>query len=66
MMTSDDERYPGGRMTGYVIWIRRRWQAWAEARGHVMPGSPYWNLVLTRDDHAEFDDWLLNQREDAA
>lgn len=54
MIERDHERWPGGPMTGYILWIRERWAEWATAnkrdRNH-----------LTDEDHAAFDAWLADQ-----
>ena len=50
MLAFDAERYPGGRMAGYITWIDERWRDYARAKG------------LSRDlaslDQAAFDAWL--------
>lgn len=51
MLARDDERYPGGVMTGFVLWIGEQWHAWKKAAGHQ-------GKVTTEADHANFDQWL--------
>lgn len=50
----DRERFPGGRMAGYLVWLGKQYRAYTAAGLHA--GS-----VWTDRDHAEFDDWLLAQ-----
>lgn len=52
MLALDAERYPGGKMAGFIVWIGERWRAWASAVGRR-------NLEMLSDaDHAAFDEWL--------
>lgn len=50
----DDECWPGGRMTGFVLWIAAAWRAFwmalTEARG--------WSVTRANGD---FDRWLAGQ-----
>lgn len=36
----DEEAWPGGRMTGYILWISAKWREWCDLvklpRGHYM------------------------------
>lgn len=48
----DDSRWPGGRMTGFILWICERWRAWGTAAYGGLPD------VLTHADHARFNAWL--------
>jgi hypothetical protein len=50
MLAGDNERFPGGCMTGYIIWIGERWREWDTLTGHTGPH--------TRADHTDFDKWL--------
>jgi hypothetical protein len=50
----DRERFPGGRMAGFLVWLGEQHRAYTSAGLHV--GS-----VWTDPDHAEFDAWLLAQ-----
>lgn len=52
----DRERYPGGRMAGYLVWVSANWREWHADTGR----GP---LPLTAADHAEFDAWLLARAE---
>jgi hypothetical protein len=42
MLARDTEQYPGGCMTGYILWISWKWREW--------PGAAW--------DHEGFDAWL--------
>jgi hypothetical protein len=57
MMALDKERWPGGKMAGYILWIGERWAEWKAAHPELAPprGSDW---VLTREDQAMFDTWL--------
>lgn len=48
----DRALYPGGTMTGFVLWIGARWEEWRAARG-MRADHP-----LSDVDHAAFDRWL--------
>lgn len=54
----DAERWPGGRNTGFMLWISARWQEWCKLRGYRRTASGSNNTTLTDVDHAEFDAWL--------
>lgn len=42
MLARDEAVWPGGCMTGYILWITRKWRKWT---------GPAW-------DHDGFDAWL--------
>ncbi len=44
-------RWPGGVMTGYILWINERWSAFCKLFGRN-------RFFLTDQDHREFDKWL--------
>lgn len=54
MLARDSERWPGGCMTGYILWINERWREWRASRG--MPGTDL--VPVTEQEHAEFTEWL--------
>lgn len=33
MLAHDVERWPGGKMTGFLLWIGERWATWDAQRG---------------------------------
>jgi hypothetical protein len=47
-LESDAERYPGGCMAGFTIWIGQRWREWEKLTGRKSPHL----------DHTDFDAWL--------
>jgi len=55
MLAYDYDRFPGGKMAGFMIWINQKWNEFARAVGvprsviHLQPGF---------DSHARFDEWL--------
>lgn len=58
MLMHDEERFPGGQMCGFIIWIRKQWQAWSKLpeRGRKFPGS----RVASDAAHRDFDEWLAS------
>lgn len=52
MLAYDRERWPGGRMAGFTVWVSERWAEWRTARGR------HRDDVLTDEDHEDFDDFL--------
>lgn len=54
-MKADRERWPGGPMSGYILWISEQWRAWREERG-IRPDEPISDL-----DHADFDMWFAGR-----
>ena len=58
MLLFDTERYPGGKMAGFTIWIQERWRMWRVLRDYDS------RRVLTPEDHANFDAWLELQVSD--
>ena len=53
MLARDEDKYPGGCMTGYIVWINQKWHEWDEL---MKRKGPY-----TAEDHIEFDRWLDHQ-----
>lgn len=51
MLLRDDEAYPGGKMTGFILWMGRRL---TEAKA----AYPEWFIDRNLYDHAGFDEWL--------
>lgn len=51
MLAADDERWPGGRMCGFILWIASKWNEWYVAIGK----KP---AVLGPEEHRQFDEWL--------
>jgi len=49
MLAEDLEKYPGGKMCGFMEWIRDRWNAWHSDRGLVRHEH-----ILTDDDRDSF------------
>ena len=51
-LAHDRERWPGGRMTGFMLWIRERWHAWSQETGEKPDGG--WRP----NQHKLFNAWL--------
>lgn len=52
MLEHDRERWPGGVMCGFIVWIHRRWLVWDAEHGRKPFGHH------SAEDHAAFDAWL--------
>ncbi len=51
MMTRDHVDYPGGLMTGFILWVNAQWNAWATITKADL------NFLSERD-HKDFSAWL--------
>ena len=49
MLAHDERRWPGGKMTGFMLWVQGHWKTWREERG--VP----WDYPLLQVDHDDFD-----------
>jgi hypothetical protein len=67
MLASDADRYPGGKMCGFTLWIRAKWSEWRKLFGpepvkiRRLQGAPdlgYWDWHPGDADHKHFDEWL--------
>lgn len=52
-LACDRLSFPGGLLTGYSVWISRRWREWETETGHTG--------TLTGADHKAFDQWLTDR-----
>jgi hypothetical protein len=52
MLAADEERYPGGKMGGFQLWLGSKWLEWRAANGRKADD------VLSSEDHQRFDAWL--------
>lgn len=58
MLENDSERYPGGKMCGFILWVQNKWRQWYEFIG-IGKLSVYEQRLY--QDHAAFDKWLAAQ-----
>lgn len=54
MVAADDAAYPGGRMAGYINWIRSAWDEWERVTGRPSRDQ----VPLSAAEHQAFDEWL--------
>jgi len=66
MREADSEDWPGGKMTGFILWMSRRWSQWAKLRGYNVEPASVHRTVLTNAHHADFDAWLATFAADEA
>jgi hypothetical protein len=50
MMMHDEQRFPGGCMAGYILWIGGKWAEWKKVTGNNGP--------LGNEHYTQFDEWL--------
>ena len=55
MLVFDRERWPGGAMAGFILWITARWREWDANTGHRGSHGPA--------EHKAFDAWLAMECE---
>lgn len=58
-LRADDEAWPGGCMAGFILWVQRRWQEWAQAEGHETAEA----ARALPDADERFDRWLGRWRD---
>jgi hypothetical protein len=58
MLEKDYERYTGGKMCGFILWVQNKWSQWYEFIG-IGKLSVYEQVL--HQDHAAFDKWLAAQ-----
>ena len=57
MLEYDFERFPGGKMSGFTLWIKGKWGEWRELFGP--PHDPDWEWhPCTQEVHEHFNQWL--------
>lgn len=56
MLQRDREAWPGGHMTGFILWMNTAWKTWFEATNHPRRRDPA--AYLRAADHVAFDTWL--------
>lgn len=54
MLERDRERWPGGVMCGFILWIGRQWKAWAAEAGESLE-------IRDEAKHNRFDAWLAER-----
>jgi hypothetical protein len=55
MIRRDRALWPGGHMTGFVLWIHQRWDEWRELSRYPK------HAALGPEQHAHFDSWLADR-----
>ncbi len=74
MLEHDTERFLGGKMCGFTLWIRAKWREWRKLFGPApvkirrLQGAPdlgYWDWSPDPHDHVRFDLWLERREEPA-
>lgn len=56
MLENDREKWPGGCMAGYILWINKAWEDFTRLQGFRHREE----VLLGLDDpHRKFDAWLL-------
>jgi hypothetical protein len=58
MLEDDTARWPGGKMTGFILWLGARLQAYCEQRGWKRTASGSNDHIWSEQDHADFEAWL--------
>ena len=54
-LQDDAERFPGGKMAGFIAWISKRWAEWDRQRpAKFAPNGEY----RSDEEHTEFTAWL--------
>ena len=54
-LAQEEIEWPGGKMTGFILWINAMWAKWNKINKHP-PREPHDNTQ-----HKEFDIWLQNK-----
>lgn len=55
MIEKDTELYPGGFMTGFIVWIGSMWMEWKQENKKFYAGDSH---TPSNEDHDLFDAWL--------
>lgn len=53
-LIQDARDYPGGKMAGFMCWIRDAWRRWAQETGEKKEYGDGWS----ERQHDAFDQWL--------
>lgn len=59
MLEKDRERWPGGCMVGFSLWIQQKWHEWYLSIG--LPAKMPLHDKRFYQDHAAFDRWLSKE-----
>jgi hypothetical protein len=65
MLARDREKYPGGVMVGFSLWIQQKWRQWYASLG---PCDGRYVCLISghirelHQDHVAFDRWLAKEQ----
>lgn len=64
MIEHDKEAWPGGKMTGYILWSNAHWSRWfveCKGRKRAEPASSSYPDYISERDQKHFTAWLQQQ-----
>jgi len=59
MEAIDKERHSNGAMSGYVLWLSRKWKEWKSLSGSFTRNRRH----ISAADHANFNSWLASRHD---
>jgi hypothetical protein len=54
-LAKDTETFPGGKMTGFVLWLQQKWREFRDEK------HPDIHMDFVKLKHGEFDKWLRDK-----
>ena len=61
MMAYDRRRFPGGLMTGFVLWNGARWLEWKALHLELAPRAKGDTWYIGDEQHDDFDRWCADR-----